>query len=97
MRRACGFNVATCDCFNPRTREECDVNARNVFNCVVVVSIHAPVKSATSNIELLGSGKKVSIHAPVKSATRGADKGELRAYSFNPRTREECDFGSLRT
>jgi len=34
-----------------------------------MISIHAPVKSATSEVKRGLFGTKISIHAPVKSAT----------------------------
>ena len=54
--------------FNPRAREERDfTNSRAARN--IRVSIHAPVKSATSESGRNCYARIVSIHAPVKSAT----------------------------
>ena len=56
-----------------------------------LVSIHAPVKSATCFGCSIGSTFFVSIHAPVKSATKNIRARKAELTSFNPRTREECD------
>ena len=49
-----------------------------------LVSIHAPVKGATSVVENTGIDKSVSIHAPVKGATtiRFRDKREINRFQF---------------
>ncbi len=57
------------ECFNPRTRKGCDFEDKASPNDSNPVSIHAPVKDATLNIEWLILGEEVSIHAPVKDAT----------------------------
>ena len=59
----------------------------------VRVSIHAPVKGATSNPRASMYGKRVSIHAPVKGATPDLPLLWWRALSFNPRPREGGDNG----
>ena len=55
--------------FNPRTREGCD----KTFSCFLLscfrISIHAPVKGATSTGSLSSAFHDISIHAPVKGAT----------------------------
>ena len=54
--------------FNPRSREGSDL----VWPCLghfQPISIHAPVKGATSVKRLLESVIGISIHAPVKGAT----------------------------
>ena len=78
------------DCFNPRTREECDYNARMaILNGAV--SIHALVKSATRK-----SLSHAQHHGCFNPRTREeCDSGCWRfmrlIWCFNPRTREECD------
>jgi len=55
------------------------------------ISIHAPVKGATTITDNKTGKKWISIHAPVKGATlllRDSSKGHK---DFNPRTREGCD------
>ena len=37
---------------------------------VIMISIHAPVKGATTSIRDVDFGLVISIHAPVKGATR---------------------------
>ena len=56
--------------FNPRTREGCDAGRRCTTATRCIISIHAPVKGATSpaimkSLDCLC----ISIHAPVKGAT----------------------------
>ena len=54
--------------FNSRTRKGCDfATLPDLLN--LPVSIHAPVKGATSVVENKEIDKSVSIHAPVKGAT----------------------------
>ena len=56
--------------FNPRTREGCDSIALGEAFADDVISIHAPVKGATSPSDLHAEGGiDISIHAPVKGAT----------------------------
>ena len=56
--------------FNPRTREGCDQDAREMEPHTVFISIHAPVKGATLiGPEAFVNAKGISIHAPVKGAT----------------------------
>ena len=54
--------------FNPRTREGCDKQP-NALAKLLRVSIHAPVKGATSMSQIIQAFDSVSIHAPVKGAT----------------------------
>ena len=79
------------NCFNPRTREECDDNVILPELPDDMVSIHAPVKSATRDCFILQFAIAVSIHAPVKSATYMVSISQHTRSCFNPRTREECD------
>ena len=54
-------------CFNPRTRDGCEL-CSSVVSASAGVSIHAPVMGANSNsIGVSGDGD-VSIHAPVMGA-----------------------------
>ncbi len=58
------------NCFNPRTREGCDV--RTPYDGTdLPVSIHAPAKGATKNLTDFENTDPVSIHAPAKGATIG--------------------------
>ena len=56
------------DCFNPRTREGCDIDDLVVLRSSVV-SIHAPAKGATDQNAVGLDFLAVSIHAPAKGAT----------------------------
>ncbi len=78
--------------FNPRTREGCDGATLQAVELNLIVSIHAPVKGATVLSESYRSSIGVSIHAPVKGATLAIVEGNCTDVSFNPRTREGCDF-----
>ena len=81
--------------FNPRTREGCDRASRIPITCRQTISIHAPVKGATSlHWELEG------LPSYFNPRTReGCDFwGLLRiapSPHFNPRTREGCDVWCL--
>ena len=55
--------------FNPRSREGSDPLDRRDDDALDI-SIHAPVKGATTYTYLNGAWTQVSIHAPVKGATR---------------------------
>ena len=57
-----------------------------------VVSIHAPMKGATSMTRRRGSATWVSIHAPMKGATRQYRALPRRARGFNPRSHEGSDM-----
>ncbi len=101
-------------CFNPRTREGCDIpltrhvpqltsfNPRTREGCdgsmfalagEWLVSIHAPAKGATQFNLPTEAPENVSIHAPAKGATSPTDTLSCPSSSFNPRTREGCDWG----
>ena len=56
--------------FNPRTREGCDIPALLNLYAGQWISIHAPVKGATSEAVRLKMRADISIHAPVKGATK---------------------------
>ena len=56
--------------FNPRTREGCDGADGKDISETLAISIHAPVKGATtSRPPLKNDVVDISIHAPVKGAT----------------------------
>ncbi len=55
-------------CFNPRTREGCDLIQANIAG-YQGVSIHAPAKGATAVDKAVDKAVDVSIHAPAKGAT----------------------------
>ena len=79
--------------FNPRTREGCDDRCSPLSTSALLISIHAPVKGATTAAASgMGQTVRISIHAPVKGATIHLRqmRGTLTAH-FNPRTREGCD------
>ena len=78
-------------CFNPRTREGCDLFWLNTLRNDAV-SIHAPVKGATLFVSCYLLFFFVSIHAPVKGATNFQTLFFLFFCCFNPRTREGCDY-----
>ena len=55
------------------------------------ISIHAPVKGATHQLDFLFQPRFISIHAPVKGATIHNPGFRQTSNYFNPRTREGCD------
>ena len=75
--------------FNPRPREGGD-NHEGAPYPPERVSIHAPVKGATSKAYSAQVPACVSIHAPVKGATSGSTSNTKQA-GFNPRPREGGD------
>ena len=62
------------------------------FPCSVIISIHAPVKGATTGLTGDRVRIRISIHAPVKGATDWDGNLPLDGLHFNPRTREGCDI-----
>ena len=81
---------APSDRFNPRPREGSDP-AVEFWNGSRKVSIHAPVKGATTIRIQYGYTAEVSIHAPVKGATSSFSPLSSRSPCFNPRPREGSD------
>ena len=57
------------------------------------VSIHAPARGATGQLDSFCPANVVSIHAPARGATRPRSMAVLMPSSFNSRTREGCDWG----
>ena len=55
------------------------------------ISIHAPVKGATTPCGTVRSQPRISIHAPVKGATLGLEICTAGRKNFNPRSREGSD------
>ena len=55
--------------FNPRVREGRDLDIVSDFFVHAIISIHAPVKGATTDWRCGDVGQSISIHAPVKGAT----------------------------
>ncbi|MDD3622348.1 MAG: hypothetical protein PHQ81_08070, partial [Methanofollis sp.] len=53
----------------PRTREGCDATSLANWLSSLDISIHAPVKGATTMEGGVGGSLRISIHAPVKGAT----------------------------
>ena len=69
--------------FNSRTRKGCDI-VRYSSYIPSQVSIHAPVKGATSPVKQAPERVGVSIHAPVKGATKSETKsGYQKAVSIH--------------
>ena len=64
--------------FNPRTREGCDRTLMGLLRRIVI-SIHAPVKGATTFDDAEFAASFISIHAPVKGATTPAIAGSAMA------------------
>ena len=56
--------------FNPRAREGRDMEQGVKIAMQDNISIHAPVKGATTYTTNLERGWEISIHAPVKGATQ---------------------------
>ena len=77
--------------FNSRSREGSDFKV-TVSSLTLHVSIHAPVKGATSYFIPAIGKLDVSIHAPVKGATWGRTQRRWRVYRFNSRSREGSDL-----
>ena len=81
--------------FNPRSHEGSDpVDAHETQ--VVRISIHAPVKGATTNDLYYVCPIYISIHAPVKGATPAVPRLLPDLRDFNPRSREGSDDRALR-
>ena len=77
--------------FNPRSREGSDIVSMT-SRVYAFISIHAPVKGATSDPRRYQGTSPISIHAPVKGATvYSLTSGHLMA-DFNPRSREGSDL-----
>ena len=57
------------------------------------VSIHAPARGATADVEDERHQRIVSIHAPARGATRSGCGGSSARGCFNPRAREGRDAG----
>ena len=91
MRRGAFILLPSPKGFNPRTRKGCDIILFLPLTCQRLVSIHAPVKDATSASYTISKKYRVSIHAPVKDATRVNFDLMVICKSFNPRTRKGCD------
>ena len=77
--------------FNPRTHEGCDTGVVQHFTQAGDISIHAPMKGATTVADSSKFTVGISIHAPMKGATPLFYADGSRAWYFNPRTHEGCD------
>ena len=77
MRLGILLKAETMHSFNPRTRKGCDGLFLCKLHCLNV-SIHAPVKDATSGAYLRNLYFRVSIHAPVKDATISEKQGKYK-------------------
>ncbi|QFG43888.1 hypothetical protein FSA31_1574 [Streptococcus mutans] len=72
MKGATAWDNSPCQTlynFNPRTREGCDLFP-DIYRVFIFISIHAPVKGATSDGKGGYAVSGISIHAPVKGATK---------------------------
>ena len=58
--------------FNPRTHEGCDGKSGRGKSVITLISIHAPMKDATSDVGERFLFREISIHAPMKDATFNA-------------------------
>ena len=82
------------DDFNPRPREGSDIKVPDAI-LSHIISIHAPVKGATSDGNNSRIILDISIHAPVKGATHCMAACEAKKSNFNPRPREGSDFDTV--
>ena len=88
------------DSFNPRTREGCDSRPPTTISTVSTFQSTHPRRVRRHQPLLLFELFFVSIHAPAKGATNRCMPPKTLPKSFNPRTREGCDYspnGSLST
>ena len=77
-------------CFNPRTRMGCD-SVASIEHENGSVSIHAPARGATVEVNHVSATTIVSIHAPARGATYLKRQDAQQEERFNPRTRTGCD------
>ena len=79
--------------FNPRTREGCDWFAPVPAKVQSEISIHAPVKGATSSFHRPRSSRRdFNPRTREGCDSPGFDFICSHRVDFNPRTREGCDF-----
>ncbi len=77
--------------FNPRTREGCDLPTKSEKAARQSISIHAPVKGATSH-ERVYSHHKRDFNPRTREGCDKPFQGFFPCqWYFNPRTREGCD------
>ena len=76
--------------FNPRTRKGCDIRY-NFHFWFFSVSIHAPVKDATSLVWCTNLSSSGFNPRTRKGCDLVAAVSLLAIYGFNPRTRKGCD------
>ena len=55
--------------FNSRPSARGDVNTEDRFACTIIISIHAPPRGATGEIQIGQQVDDISIHAPPRGAT----------------------------
>ena len=77
--------------FNPRSREGSDESLIFPFQTVQWISIHAPARGATFDKRFCIIRVDISIHAPARGATEKGGIEIVKAYDFNPRSREGSD------
>ena len=65
------LNLSALDYFNPRSREGSDVAPFPEGLESPAISIHAPARGATKNINDILKNPEISIHAPARGATKG--------------------------
>ena len=75
--------------FNPRSHERSD---SSIFSPILllIISIHAPTRGATSSAFFIALEIIISIHAPTRGATP-LSCGDILAGDFNPRSHERSD------
>ena len=61
-----------------------------VAHCLII-SIHAPTRGATFEMEIFPSQRDISIHAPTRGATTGQLRHSTLSLYFNPRSYKRSD------
>ena len=59
---------------------------------IVMISIHAPTRGATKDIEVDMLSSKISIHAPTRGATILQTSSRRSSRYFNPRSYKRSDI-----
>ena len=83
--------IAGGQCFNPRARKERDIKKGAKRTVLLLVSIHAPVKSATDWFALWRSENESFNPRARKERDIDIDMSEFEIPGFNPRARKERD------
>ena len=91
----CGaFFVHCFCCFNPRSREGSDVIQRRPA-LPDKVSIHAPAKGATENVQSALESQMFQSTLPRRERQKQVECGLTYMSSFNPRSREGSNVGAV--